>query len=117
MARTTSEPDDAADELSEDDVIGHLIVNPENPIHLGVPVDVKTIRNLRGDEKRVFVCDNGEHAASASDELDRFVNRDVEKVLRQVREYGYELVDPVDHFDDVDASMYDLPADEIGGDA
>lgn len=64
--------------LTPDDVLGHRIYNENTHMGLGVAVDVKTVRNGRGDTKRVFVCDHGEDAPT------RFVNRDVDAVLRQL---------------------------------
>lgn len=105
---------DATDEqttnnLTPEDLIGKRIYNKEAYYGKGVVVDVKTISNLRGDSRTVFVCDYGE-AADEKEHHDRFVNRKVEKVVDEIESdavatTAYEIGDV---FDDASPEDYDL---------
>jgi len=61
-----------SDQIEADDVIGKRIYNPDNGQGLGVALKRKTISNLKGDTRDVFVC---------ALEPGNTTNRDVDDVL------------------------------------
>lgn len=64
------------------DVVGNWIFNTDRGMGLGKAVDRRTVTNMKGDTRDVFVC-----VGPDGDET----LRDVEKVLKDVNEYGYDL--------------------------
>lgn len=110
--QNTTEANDDEPTYEPADVIGHAVFNPDRGMGLDVVVDRKTVSNLRGDTKDVFVCDKGAGATDHPEVSRRFVNRDVEQVMRNLNEYGYELYEPGELWDDVDASDFDLEGDD-----
>jgi hypothetical protein len=73
-------------EIQAGDVVGHWIFNENKGQGLGKAVEQKTVSNLKGDSKEVFVCvapDGNEVNRDVSDILD-YLNKDV---------WGYEMYD------------------------
>ena len=76
---------DTTEQITADDVIGQRIFNPNNGMGLGVALERRTVSNLKGDTRDVFVC--------ATEPGTGTTFRDVDDVLEQLNDdrWGYEL--------------------------
>jgi hypothetical protein len=105
---TTTETEEEST-VTPKDVLGKRIFNDARHIGYGVAVDIKTVANRRGDSKRVFVCDSGQHTESRPGHS-RFVNREVEDMMQQIQSdsYSTDIFDIGELFDDATRDNYDL---------
>lgn len=80
--------DDYENELQPEDLLGYQIFHPGRGLGLGIVRERTTVENGYGDTKDVFICDT----PAFVDDQTR-VHRNVETIMGNVANLGYEVFD------------------------